>query len=230
MSAAPQNPHAALLSCDNIQKSFGARTLFSALDLQVNHGQSLAILGESGTGKSTLLHILAGLEAPDSGEIRLSNINPWQIRQAERNRLRRQQVGLVFQAFYLLPHLTARQNIALPWLLDGRTPDNKRVDDLLERIDLSHRADAKPAELSGGEQQRVAIARALALNPGLVLADEPTGNLDPRHAEQVLDLLITQCTQEGNALVMVTHSQRAAARLDRQLWLEEGKLTDRALA
>lgn len=228
MSAVPQNPHADLLSCQKISKSFDRRSLFSALDLSVKEGESLAILGESGTGKSTLLHILAGLEAPDSGEILLAGLNPWQLNPSERNRLRRQQVGLVFQAFYLLPHLTARQNIALPWLLDSLSPDESRVNELLDKVELSHRADAKPAELSGGEQQRVAIARALALQPGLILADEPTGNLDPRHAEQVLELLISQCAQAGHALVMVTHSQRAASRLDRQLWLEDGALTQKA--
>lgn len=228
MSAVPQNPHADLLSCQNISKQFASRPLFSSLNMQVKSGQSLAILGESGAGKSTLLHILAGLEAPDSGEILLAGHNPWRLQAAERNRLRRRQVGLVFQAFYLLPHLSARQNIALPWLLDAQKPDQARINELLDRVELTHRADAKPAELSGGEQQRVAIARALALKPGLILADEPTGNLDPRHAEQVLDLLISQCSQAGHALVMVTHSSRAAARLHRQLWLEEGCLSERS--
>jgi putative ABC transport system ATP-binding protein len=230
MPAVMQNPHAALLSCQKIKKNFGSRTLFSDLNLQISSAESLAILGESGSGKSTLLHILAALEAPDEGRVLLSGENPWQMDTARRNRLRRSQIGLVFQAFYLLPHLTARQNIALPWLLDAREPDPQRIDELLDRVELSHRADAKPAQLSGGEQQRVAIARALALKPGIVLADEPTGNLDARHAEQVLDLLISQCSQQGHALVMVTHSQRAAGRLNRRLWLENGCLVEKTCA
>lgn len=187
-------------------------------------GQSLAILGESGTGKSTLLHILAGLERPDSGQLQLDGTDLWSLTPSARNQIRRRRIGLVFQAFFLLPHLTARQNVALPWVLDGRHPDEERIDHLLEAVGLSHRADAKPAELSGGEQQRTAIARALALSPDIVLADEPTGNLDSRHAKQVLDLLLEQTSRCGHALVMVTHSQKAASRLQQQLWLDNGKL------
>lgn len=219
-----QAPPANLLVCDQIAKRFGEQVLFNALDLTVAPGDSLAILGESGSGKSTLLHILAGLEAPCEGRIQLQGIDYWQATESKRKQLQRRQIGLVFQAFYLLPHLSAEHNVALPWLLDGQKPDRLRIDTLLDRMGLHKRKHAKPAELSGGEQQRVAIARALALRPRLLLADEPTGNLDSRNAGEVLDLLLEQAQQDKHALIMVTHSTKAALRMQRALKLEDGQL------
>ncbi len=224
MQVSTEAPQTALLACDNITKQFDGHVLFQNLNLSIAAGDSLAILGESGSGKSTLLHILAGLEAPCAGCIRLQGIDYWQTTESQRKQLQRQQIGLVFQAFYLLPHLSAEHNVALPWLLDGQKPDRLRIDALLDRMGLRHRQHAKPAELSGGEQQRVAIARALALRPPLLLADEPTGNLDSRNASEVLDLLLEQAHEDKHALIMVTHSTKAALRMRRAVKLDEGQL------
>lgn len=224
MNAVSPSPHGALLSGQNLSIRFDGRTLFDTLNLDIFQGDRLAILGESGSGKSTLLHILAGLERPTQGQVRVNGVDIWTQTADQRNAIRRRSIGLVFQAFYLLPHLSTRQNVALPWILDGSIPDEERIDRLLARVGLSHRADASPAQLSGGEQQRTAIARALALNPPLILADEPTGNLDPRNAAAVMDLLLEETAANGHALLMVTHSHKAADRLDRRLQLESGHL------
>lgn len=212
------------LECAAVSKHFDGPTLLDAISLRVNAGETLAIVGESGSGKSTLLHLMAGLEAPSQGCIRIDGTDLWSCTPTQRKQLQRRSIGLVFQAFYLLPHLSAEQNIALPWLLDGRTPDRRRIDALMKQMRIEHRSHAKPSALSGGEQQRVAIARALALAPPLLLADEPTGNLDSRNAGDVLDLLLEQAHTHGHALIMVTHSQKAASRMDRVLKLEEGQL------
>jgi ABC-type lipoprotein export system ATPase subunit len=214
-----------LLNIQKMGKQLGGSILFSGLDLQLKGAETLAITGESGAGKSTLLHIIATLESPDSGEVLIDGINPYALKERQRSLLRCQKIGLVFQAFYLLPHLSAKQNIALPWLLSGLDPNTDRIETLLKRTGMAHRADAKPGQLSGGEQQRVAIARALALNPPLILADEPTGNLDAKHAAGILDLLLEETSLNGQALVMVTHSGKAAQRMQRTLRLESGRLT-----
>jgi ABC-type lipoprotein export system ATPase subunit len=219
-------PPDCLLNLEKISKQLGGVVLFSELDLQLQPSQTLAITGESGSGKSTLLHIMATLEPPDEGEILIDGVNPYTLNERQRSLLRCRKVGLVFQAFYLLPHLTTTQNIALPWLLSGLNPDFSRIERLLARTGMTNRADAKPGQLSGGEQQRVAIARALALNPPLILADEPTGNLDAKHAVDILDLLIEETSQNGQALVMVTHSEKAAQRMEKTLRLEAGRLYD----
>ena len=145
-----------LLNLQGMSKQLGGSVLFSELDLQLKGAETLAITGESGAGKSTLLHIMATLEPPDAGEILIDGINPYTLKERQRSLLRCQKIGLVFQAFYLLPHLSAKQNIALPWLLSGLTPNADRIETLLKRTGMTHRADAKPGQLSGGEQQRVA--------------------------------------------------------------------------
>lgn len=202
-----------LIKLDGISKTLGGSLLFKNIHLEIRSGQSAAILGESGSGKSTLLHVMAGLDSTDSGTISwsgktLTDLNPDQI--ASR---RLQHIGLVFQAYYLMPHLTALQNVELPFLLANRKPDTSHCQSLLESVGLSDKTRRFPRELSGGEQQRVAIARALALQPPLILADEPTGNLDERNAEVVLDMLLQVCCAQGSALVMVTHSDKVASRL-----------------
>ncbi len=214
-----------LLIASGLTKRFGSQTLFEQLDLQLQRGELLALLGESGSGKSTLLNGLAALEPLDEGRVLLDGQDLLSLGEAGQAALRRERLGFVFQAFHVLPHLTVRDNIGLPLLLQGR-PDADRVEEMLAAVGLSDKARQLPRELSGGQLQRVAIARALVHRPSLVLADEPTGNLDPRHADQVMQLLRQQLQQQGAACLLVTHSAHAAALADRRLRLEGGQLVD----
>jgi putative ABC transport system ATP-binding protein len=214
-----------LLIASGLTKRFGSQTLFEQLDLQLQRGELLALLGESGSGKSTLLNGLAALEPLDEGRVLLDGQDLLRLDEAGQAALRRERLGFVFQAFHVLPHLTVRDNIGLPLLLQGR-PDATRVEEMLAAVGLSDKARQLPRELSGGQLQRVAIARALVHRPSLVLADEPTGNLDPRHADQVMQLLRQQLQQQGAACLLVTHSAHAAALADRRLRLEGGQLVD----
>lgn len=207
------NKPTSLLEARNLSKSLGGALLFEHLELRVDSAQSLAILGESGSGKSSLLHLMAGLDHADSGTVLWSGQALDTLSAEQLADLRLRHVGLVFQAFYLMPHLTALQNIQLPYLLAGQKPNTERCRALLASVGLLDKATRFPRELSGGEQQRVAIARALALAPPLILADEPTGNLDERNAEAVLQVLLQLCEHEGCALVMVTHSDKVAAQM-----------------
>lgn len=197
------------------------RWLFHDLNLSIGAGEQLALQGVSGAGKSTLLNLLAGLDQPDSGRVLYKNSDLALMGNAERLELRRTVFGFVFQAFHLMPHLNALQNTMVPCLLTGmpRPQATKQAEALLDALGLAKLADAFPATLSGGEQQRLALARALVHQPQVVLADEPTGNLDPQTANQALELLCGTCRKHGAALVMVTHSAEAAARLDRSFVL-----------
>lgn len=195
--------------------------LFRNLSFSLASTEQVALLGESGVGKSTLLNILAGLEAADEGMVCVLG-QSWQgISEANRLLFRRTQIGFVFQAFHLLPHLTAKQNVMVPCLLAGWSvvDAEQAANRWLDRLGLGSRVSALPSLLSGGEQQRVAVARALAHRPKMVFADEPTGNLDPFTARQVLDALVSACRDEGATLLMVTHSQSAADCLDRRIVL-----------
>lgn len=206
-----------VLAVQGLAKSVGAaRRLFSGLSLDVRPGETVAIMGESGAGKSTLLNLFAGLDTPDAGEVRVAGRALSALDEAGRTLLRRERIGFVFQAFHVLPHLTLGQNVALPLLLKGRRARDglARAASLLAAVGLAGRDGDYPATLSGGEMQRVAIARALVHSPMLLLADEPTGNLDPAIADMVLALLLDEARARGAALVMVTHSERAAARAD----------------
>ncbi|MEL5849927.1 MAG: ABC transporter ATP-binding protein [Candidatus Igneacidithiobacillus chanchocoensis] len=187
--------------------------LFAQIDLELQGGDFVAIRGESGLGKSTLLHLIAGLERKDAGTVRLCGQDVDTLNDDGRTLLRRRQIGFVFQSFHLLPQLSARENIALPWRLNAmpRREMHQRIEDLAEQLGFQQRLDALPRELSGGEQQRVAVARALVHRPALVLADEPTGSLDPERAADVLTLLGQMGTAAGAAVLMVTHSEAAAA-------------------
>ena len=193
--------------------------LFAQIELQLEAGEFVAIRGESGLGKSTLLHIIAGLERKDAGEVTLCGQNVDKLNDDARTLLRRRQIGFVFQSFHLLPQLSARENIALPWRLNAlpRRELRGRVEALAEQLGIARRLDALPRNLSGGEQQRVAVARALIHGPALILADEPTGSLDPERASEVLRLLGQMGTEAGAAVLMVTHSTKAAAIAQRQL-------------
>jgi len=201
-----------------LQRAYGDTPVFSGVDLQLAAGEFVALLGESGVGKSTLLNCIAGLDDADAGQILLAGQAVHQLPEPERARLRRERLGFVFQAFHLLPHLSVAENVALPLMLLGR-PDDERVQTLLAAVGLAGLGARSPAQLSGGQLQRVALARALVHKPALILADEPTGNLDPGTAERMLDVLVAQVRAEGAACLLVTHSLAAAARADRVLRL-----------
>jgi putative ABC transport system ATP-binding protein len=206
------------LQVNNLSKRYGDSAVFSRVSLDVSPGEFVAIVGESGVGKSTLLNCMAGLDSWDEGTVRLNGADLQTMTDDQRALQRRQHVGFVFQAFHVLPHLDVAQNVALPLLLLGQT-DDARVQAMLESVGLAGLGARLPQQLSGGQLQRVAIARALVHRPGLLLADEPTGNLDPTTAAKVMDALIAQTREHGASLVLVTHSEAAAGRADRVLHL-----------
>ncbi|MBC7718718.1 MAG: ABC transporter ATP-binding protein [Chitinophagaceae bacterium] len=206
------------LAIENLSKRYGSSAVFSQVSLQVAPGEFVAIVGESGVGKSTLLNCMAGLDSWDTGNIRLMGQDLGALNDDQRALLRRQHVGFVFQAFHVLPHLDVAQNVGLPLLLLG-TLDEDKVNAMLDAVGLSGLGARLPQQLSGGQLQRVAIARALVHRPALLLADEPTGNLDPTTAAKVMDALVLQTRQHGASLVLVTHSEAAANRADRVVYL-----------
>ena len=206
------------LQISRLGKRYGESVVFSNVSLDVAPGEFVAIVGESGVGKSTLLNCMAGLDSWDEGSVTLNGIDLGAMSEDQRARLRRRQVGFVFQAFHVLPHLDVAQNVGLPLLLLSE-PDDARVQALLDAVGLAGLGRRLPQQLSGGQLQRVAIARALVHRPGLLLADEPTGNLDPATAAKVIDTLIAQTREHGASLVLVTPSEAAAARADRRLHL-----------
>jgi len=192
--------------------------VFRNISLSLAPGEFVAIVGESGVGKSTLLNCMAGLDSWDQGSVHLQGHNLGELNDEQRALLRRRHVGFVFQAFHVLPHLDVAQNVGLPLLLLGQH-DDARVQHMLDAVGLSGLGQRLPQQLSGGQLQRVAMARALVHRPALVLADEPTGNLDPATAARVMDALLAQTRAQGSSLVLVTHSEAAAARADRVLKL-----------
>ena len=201
-------------------------TILQGIDLQVGRGEFVSIVGSSGSGKSTLLHLLGGLEVPSSGTVRLLGEPFSQMDETRRGELRNQYLGFVYQFHHLLPEFDALENVAMPLLIRRSTTVEQarsRADELLRQVGLGHRQRHRPGELSGGERQRVAIARALATSPRLVLADEPTGNLDRRTAEAVMGLLSELRQQHQMALLVVTHDERLAAAADRQLVMQDGR-------
>ncbi len=213
-----------------IRKEFpspgGTLCVLDQVDLELNSGESVAVLGPSGSGKSTLLHILGTLDRPTSGTVELDGQNPFELPEPQLAQFRFQHIGFVFQDHYLLPQCTVLENVLLPVLSQGRVQLQhvQRAQMLLERVGLAPRAGHQPAQISGGERQRAAIARALIASPVLLLADEPTGNLDQHTARQVTQVLLELQRQEGFMLLVVTHSLELAARMQRRLQLHEGRL------
>jgi len=208
----------AVLEVVGLAKRYADSVVFSGVDLRVDRGEFVAVIGESGVGKSTLLNCIAALDRIDAGSVRIDGIDIASLDEAGQAHLRRARLGFVFQAFHVLPHLNVGHNVGLPLLLQRR-PDPTRVTAVLAAVGLDGFAERLPQTLSGGQLQRVAIARALVHRPPLLLADEPTGNLDPATAERVLTVLHEQVRHEGAACVLVTHSAAAAARADRVLTL-----------
>jgi putative ABC transport system ATP-binding protein len=207
-----------MLQVRDLCKRYGTAVVFEGVNLTVPPGEFVAIVGESGVGKSTLLNALAGLDTVDGGTVRLLDADLSRLSESALAHFRRQHLGFVFQAFHVLPHLDVAQNVALPLMLLGQT-DDTRVAQALSAVGLDGLGARLPQQLSGGQLQRVALARALIHRPALLLADEPTGNLDPDTAERVMTLLRQQTREHGTACVMVTHSQAAAAHADRVLRL-----------
>ena len=208
----------------NLSKRYGDLVVFNNVSLDVAPGEFVAIVGESGVGKSTLLNCMAGLDTWDTGSVQLDGVDLGTLSADQRALLRRRKVGFVFQAFHVLPHLDVAQNVALPLMLLGRH-DDARVQAMLDAVGLHGLGARLPQQLSGGQLQRVAIARALIHSPTLLLADEPTGNLDPATATRVMDALVAQTHELGTSLVLVTHSVAAATRADRILHLSSQGIT-----
>ena len=215
-----------MLAVEGLVKRFGARSVLDGLSLNVARGEYVAVVGESGSGKSTLLNLIAGLDQPDAGSVAIDGANLGAMNDEQRTLTRRAKLGFVFQSFHILPHLTVAQNVELPLVLLGVARDARaeRVAELLTAVGLGDRGASMPRELSGGELQRIALARALVHRPLLILADEPTGNLDPDTAQTVLRLLAREIRSRGAGGVLVTHSESAAQSADRIVVLDHGRL------
>jgi putative ABC transport system ATP-binding protein len=224
-----------LIQTENLTKIYGAGetavTALNRVNVQVNPGEFVAVMGPSGCGKSTLLHMLGGLDRPTNGKVTIDGTALASMKDDDLARLRRQRIGFVFQFYNLIPVLDAAENAALPVTLDGVPPSDakKRAVAWLEKFGLGDRLNSRPDQLSGGQQQRVAIARALVADPALVLADEPTGNLDTRAADEIAALLARVSKEFGRAVVMVTHDPRIAAYAGRIIFLKDGSVVDEAV-
>ena len=221
-----------LLQCDNLCKRYQEGTVqtdvLHDVSFSIAEGEMMAIVGTSGSGKSTLLHLLGGLDTPTSGDVIFSGQPMSSLSSAAKAELRNQKLGFIYQFHHLLPDFTALENVAMPLLIGKKKPAeiNSRALEMLKAVGLDHRASHRPSELSGGERQRVAIARALVNNPRLVLADEPTGNLDAKNADSIFKLLGELNQSKGTAFLVVTHDLQLAKRMGRQLEMRDGRLSD----
>jgi putative ABC transport system ATP-binding protein len=229
-AAEPPEPGATAAETTGLVKSYGdgdaTVRAVDGIDLRVERGSFFAVMGPSGSGKSTLLHCIAGLDRPTSGQVRVGGTDLAELKDEALTRLRRDRVGFVFQAFNLIPTLTARENVLLPLKLGRRDPDPAWFETVTESLGLTDRLGHRPAELSGGQQQRVAVARALVTRPEIVFGDEPTGNLDRASGTELLKLLRRSVDGLGQTIVMVTHDPAAAATADHILFLADGRIVD----
>jgi putative ABC transport system ATP-binding protein len=222
----------AIVEVRGLTKVYGsgdtAVTALDRVDLTVEHGEFVAVMGPSGCGKSTLLNLIGGLDKPTSGEVLIDDVDIATMSDQKITELRRRRLGFVFQFFNLIPVLDATENAALPLTLDGKPASeaNSRAEEWLAKVGLRDRAHSRPDQLSGGQQQRVAIARALVTDPALILADEPTGNLDSKSADEIADLLKQAADEWGRAVVMVTHDARIAAHARRMIFMRDGLIVD----
>ena len=215
-------------ACKSFQQGNHKVKVLERLDLEVNKGEKVAILGPSGCGKSTLLSLLAGLDNPGSGTVEIDGIDIAKINEDQLSQTRSEKLGIVFQQYHLMRNLTAVENVGLPLEILGTSDFADRARTALKEVGLDHRATHFPSEMSGGECQRVAIARALVTRPSLILADEPSGNLDQKTGDEVMDILFNLCREHTISLVLVTHNRELADRCDRSLLLKEGALEDLA--
>ena len=218
-----------ILDVKNLSKTYGSGdTLVKALDnvsFSVNQGEFVAIIGPSGSGKSTLLHILGGVDKPTSGSVVIGDTNIANLDETALAIFRRRQIGLIYQFYNLIPILTVEENLTLPLLLDGRKPDKRLIDSLVKRLGLQDRLNHLPNQLSGGQQQRVSIGRALVNNPALMLADEPTGNLDSANSKEIISLLRQFNKENNQTVIIITHDEKIAMSADRVISIEDGKIT-----
>lgn len=218
-----------ILEVTNLCKTYGkGDTMVKALDnvsFSVEKGDFLAIIGPSGSGKSTLLHILGGVDVPTSGSVVINQTDISNLDETALAIFRRRQIGLIYQFYNLIPILTVQENLTLPLLLDGRKPDKKQIDTLVKRLGLENRLDHLPNQLSGGQQQRVSIGRALVNNPALMLADEPTGNLDSENSKEIISLLRQFNKEFNQTVIIITHDEKIANSADRVITIEDGKIT-----
>ncbi len=218
-----------ILRVEGLSKVYGkGETAVRALDnvsFSVPKGQFVAIIGPSGSGKSTLLHILGGVDHPTSGKVFIDNTDVYQLNETNLAVFRRRQIGLIYQFYNLIPVLNVEENITLPLLLDGRKVDKRQLRDLIATLGLENRLDHLPNQLSGGQQQRVSIGRALANSPALVLADEPTGNLDSRNSADILNLLRLYNQKFNQTLIVITHDEKIALQADRIIGIEDGRIS-----
>lgn len=217
-----------LLQCTGLKKVYGkgetAVCALNGIDLTVTRGEFVAVAGASGSGKSTLLHMLAGVDKPTAGQVLIDGVDVGTLDPTRAALFRRRKVGLIYQFFNLIPTLSVEKNIALPLLLDRRKPDPAFFDQLIRTLGLEGKRRALPGQLSGGQQQRVAIARALCYRPALLLADEPTGNLDRKNSDEILDLLTFCHRNWGQTILLVTHDEHLAAQADRVITLSDGRI------
>ncbi len=215
-----------IISASNISKSYGNLQVLKGIDLQIKEGEIVAITGKSGAGKSTLLHILGTLDTPDSGDLEMNGKNPFQLNSKQLSKFRNKHIGFVFQFHHLLAEFTALENILIPARIASFNIDKyrQRALELLHILNISDRKDHKPGQLSGGEQQRIAMARALINNPDIVLADEPTGNLDNKTSEDLHNLIIRLREELGQTFVLVTHNDKLAELSDRRIQLSDGAI------
>jgi len=219
-----------MLITSGLAKTYGMNeTAVKALkptDLEIKEGEFVAIVGPSGSGKSTLLHLLAGLDKPSAGKVFINEQDIYELSENELSRYRRQNVGFIFQAFNLIPILSAEENIKLPVLMDGKKVDEGYIDEIMDVLDIKERRKHLPGELSGGQQQRVSIARALANKPSIIFADEPTGNLDSKNSKEVLQLLKSTIEKYNQTLIMITHDGSIAQMADRIITITDGMIIE----